>query len=959
MLRVLADGGGHHQVNNRSTAAALRVQTRPFASSRDTQLQLQKELRGYPHAGQYPSSPGTVNQNGAGIDTMQRLASEFTPIASTSRSHSIQEQAPQDSETTQGDLVSDDDPSSSSPTPQPPLRPPTYDTSMSRISAYERKLRRQKVSRQVSQEEDRRLQKWFTAYEPVASSRVRNALPAHSTKESGEAIGVAQCRKLIRRGQLLQGMTVLMELCEKNIQAQTYLPPRRQRRIFQPFRHMTPQTSRFNRSRDLDQLLSNHLESHLPQDQLISPDDLSSIASDISRVFSSARELDQTVSEDDKTQLWRPPVLPAEMHPFDLPKGLLCAHALATLFDSTISLGYDPPQALSAILLSCFSQAMPSECFTGAVELVLELYDWDGIELAVLSSIVAGYGRIGEMDIAERVLADFGTANAMSTGDQIRTVDGQEPIALNGWSFEGAIWASMIRGHVLQGDIPGAYRWLNVFRSVRKEIKAGILPVELCPPSTATPYLTLMTGLELRTLSQQDQPGVKNTTETDRQISEILESMKQDGIQRSVQVLNFLAKFRRRRGKLVESMELLQGIDNAERTHPCDHPHQEVITNLQQRIQRATQIAKTLLSNVASDKEKKIVLQVNSKWDAHTYQELFDTLIYTTNANHDLHPTYYLQLSSKTPLLPFTARNVLQCLLYQYLTSSKRSQTILNSVTLYKALRCLLHSSIKDYSLGLAVLQMYRVFNVEVDTMRLFSVVTKAIEMELVDDDVGTGKYFVASGLDPNNGHVVHWARNPGHTKGGFQVVEGDDNSPRDGWSVDFDRHQGVSGSQTISKVSQGRQQEIKIQSMVSLKNLLRWAISQRVEQRIQLDEWINDTEMSEHNDWITSDLKDRYNSLVANQTPPLPESDGTVTKVMAGTTSQEWQTSLYAMRQFWTEFDSKFMKGQLQFYFPEEDEVVHVGLKKRSPGRPRKKHDFPERDSGLKKRPRGRPRKI
>lgn len=897
---------------------------------------------------------------------------------------------------------------------------PTYNTSYSRILAFERKLRRRKLARKEEAEEQRKLEELLSGPNPQVeedlNDRAKASLSVHDDVDVSEdrqpmttaSHPLAQCRAMIRRGQLLQGMTLLMRVLQENANVQSYLP------------------------------LSSDSDS---PSVLISPLDTAAIAADIGRIFSSNIQLDHGDILDDGGKppspsssspppllpLWRPAILPTDISPVDLPKGVLCSHALATLFDGTIALGYDPPQAVSAILLSCFSQSMPQECYLGAVELIIELYGLEEIGMGVLSAMIVGYARVGMAETSERLLEDFARCHAHACGGQLHHISfsagSAAPPPLNGWSRDGAIWSSLIRASVIANDIPGAYRWLNLFRAVRD----GEVPLDMRPLASPTPYLTLMSGLEWHAIRRRvdeggDAAGDAGTDPApDAQIIQVVRTMRADGVEPSAQVLNFMAKFARKRRNVEGAVEALREVAGSRRrvattaaetvdvdgevtstdkqprplspTSPPTPPPED----LHHRTALATAIAHRLLSNGRDATPSTTTITVGRNWDAHTLQELFDVLKYaagdaaaadgTLNAKRTT-----LAVSSVHAALPLRPRTVFQTMLALHLnfTNGVASATspYLTTPTLYKALRCALDARYRDYPLALAVVQAFRLCNLEADTHRLLLMIVRSVEVEVGElekrlsvggEDVGgdpTSPVFTAhlaaAGVDEVSGRLSEWewrgmrGARGGHPRQENSVEQVPDNAlPTDGAELDDPSH------------ATPPHRQLKMQSLVSLKNLLRWSIFHRIHCSVRGGGGGGDDEGPKW-DWTVSGsvddvdgvrtLHEQFASFRRERGRKRLPNHSLPSLSMAGTTAHEWQLSRAALDNVWRGcFDlcGEELRGRFTWSW-DEDEIVRVRVKRSRGGgggggaesRAKAKVSTATDGNAVPKRGRGRPRK-
>lgn len=946
----------------------------------------------------------------------------------------------------------------SSTVPPDPSSLPTYSTSVSRITQMIRKKRARQALRKEVDEASRHLVGLLpsqgspssTNFTPRARFTLSDLDFFAASPDSGPSYvpSVSKCRTLIRNGQLFQGMNAFNKLCDAIMSRRDYLPFQEPPKPKPQQKKMSKQEKISKRKEMFEQKKSRQkrtaVESSAPlNDCILSPRDVSAIASDINRIASGGVHLDLSKEMDSKSPIWRTKSMPANLNPLDLPKPFLCAHALATIFDSTIALGYDPPQGVGAILLSCFSQSMSPECYTGAAELLLELHGLDGMGLGLLSSMMTGFSRLGQQDVAEKLLEDFAWAQAYIEQEQEQESQTQQSTAadstrlsgptqvyhvpntqipLHGWSSDGAIWCSMIRSKIIVGDVAAAYQWLSHFRQVRRECIAGNIPSSLMPPPSYTPYLTLMSGLEWRAVREktkqhrrereaQQTHGTHVSEEAqasfgspkeDAKISEIVQAMREDKIDFSPQVLNLLASFARRRRKGDVALEALHNIFmvdrkagtpiSEEQKRTLDAPAGSLGLDVKARATRASRVGRQLLTQgvsiVSPSHIPEVLLTVGQNWDTHAFAAMFDMLNFKPRSreevsyqgedvckadgivqNRRLLLRMNTQITSNIPLRP---RTLFQTMLARHVISTQgilsRTSLFLSPRTLYKALRCALSRRYRDFPLALAILQAFRVCNVEVDTHQVFTLVSAAAEgqaeearrmrMENVQDGdhsspTHTARLF-AAGLNEDKRKLSEWEWIDDHairkSAGGNMSMEKAMKSPA---------LQAVDGVVQHEKSAAPLRHdpsmyEIKIKAMISLKNLLRWTIFQRVERMVQLQrlgslaaknekgadaaasfeardaewDWTRSSSSSSSNpivDQFSAFAKDRETQRQQQRDAPLPKSTA------AGETEHEWRMSRLCVADVWQGvFDlcgeSGEERGASEYVWGwEEDEIVHI----------------------------------
>lgn len=870
--------------------------------------------------------------------------------------------------------------------PPPPLPLSTYDTSFSRVTAFQRKSRRRQVLREEGRADRQRMLKWgqpsteFKVTEEL-SSRAKNVF---SDLHREGVLGLAQqhtrvvslCRTLIVRGQLLQGMTLLLQLFEENIDAKAYIGAR----------------------------FEGEERASMRSDRIISPQDVSALASDISRVLTANVQINR--SKDTHIPPWRPASVPDDVDHLELPAQLLCAHALASLFDKTVLLGYDPPHAVSAILLSCFSQSMVEANFTSALGLITELYGFKEMGTAVLSAALSGYGRFSKSAEGEMFLRDYAFAH-VSRGEahseqstycptSAYRLEGC-PVPLNGWSQSGAVWTSVIRSKVVEGDMQDAERWLQLYRQIRDECKRGHLSQELCPPGSCNPYLTIMSGYEWASVSREAQSKFNRLdtqidAEGDWKTMEVLRMLKADEIPFTTQMMSFVAKFARRRARTQSAVDSLKIVSDmgrggatdkakiaateknastdleggsAQGTHSAQGPVKStaasisnINSHLHARSEQATQMAHRLLASSSTPSSSEIVLEIGPNWDSHTFSEMFDMLKFSKVSDDGLasgdsilagrQVVVRLQDSKRSASrLPLRSRVLFQIMISQHLSSTKgnmdRRSIHITPPVLYKALRCALDERYRDYPLALAILQTFRLCNLQVDTYRLMLLITKAMEVELEGDAHNAELLFMAAGLREDSGHLREWQWKRNDEAGEYDVYDGRRWVGRGGASSSEtsaavqemqDGRPSSSSSTSTSTSPTPSSSDVKITSMLSLKNLLRWATVERIRTSIEGRVSHDASETPWEWDWTRyapDTLHEQYRkSLEATQHDEANQDAAAnlPKKVMAGTTEHEFNLTFACLKEVWNGVFELTVRRQDRRKYTcdwEEDEIMRV----------------------------------
>lgn len=295
-----------------------------------------------------------------------------------------------------------------------------------------------------------------------------------------------------------------------------------------------------------------------------------------------------------KVPAWRPSQLPSSIEVQNLTPDVFASFALASIFDYCLALGYVPEDRLCSVVFTNLGKVITSpQHYEEVVNFGMERLrpvkgsqDRKSIDLPVasLSAAIVGFGRQGNADAGEHLLARTVMDHLRAfPAVAVQQVDGLD-LPLNGWAHDPAIWNSLVRSRCIAHDIQGAKRWFRLYRSI-------------CGPNLSSDiYLTLMDGI-----MSENTVGTSKlmSAETQRVVRSLRDRMRQDGVAPSQAMVNFLVDFERRATKKqrlrttsrhVEARQITAQVDwdgHAYR-HAFDSMAEMGTSNIRQRERTAT-----------------------------------------------------------------------------------------------------------------------------------------------------------------------------------------------------------------------------------------------------------------------------------------------------------------------------------------------------------------------------------